>query len=394
MASPNPFTPLGEDEISNPSEISNPREDADAAAPPPGYTDPRAPTHGWDSFVHSLDETAQRELGVVDDILISYANFAGEEFRMFDIESARMMDRIIAMEDALEFNHDEVVQTKGSLSDLKEIVLANATGISNITNLMKENATTMRENISNVAALRDMVDATSAQVTTMAAALRDVTETANTAFRLASGAQPTIDGHGVRLNALVDDVSKMSSNIDGLCASTDHTTQLTQLEGTVSRIDSEFVALRTLLERQTGSNVLGDSRKMPHTDTSLRWMTYILCFLMSIRHIGLLVRPRQQTALTPQRTRLSLTTSMLRTGIVLVVFHHPDRQPRDLGHRTWTQGVRHFSRFHLLGRRTRQLPMPHLRALGIYGTIWMIPAAWVPWTTTRNMMTMMHPWGG
>ena len=32
MASPNPFTPLGEDEI------SNPREDADAAAPPPGYT--------------------------------------------------------------------------------------------------------------------------------------------------------------------------------------------------------------------------------------------------------------------------------------------------------------------------------------------------------------------
>ena len=101
MASPNPFTPLGEDEI------SNPREDADAAAPPPGYTDPRAPTHGWDSFVHSLDETAQRELGVVDDILISYANFAGEEFRMFDIESARVMDQIIAMEDALEFDHDE-----------------------------------------------------------------------------------------------------------------------------------------------------------------------------------------------------------------------------------------------------------------------------------------------
>jgi ABC-type phosphate transport system permease subunit len=23
----------------------------------------------------------------------------------------------------------------------------------------------------------------------------------------------------------------------------------------------------------------------------------------------------------------------------------------------------------------------------------MIPAAWVPWTTTGNMMTMMHPWG-
>jgi hypothetical protein len=68
LASPNPFTPLGE------SEISHPREDADAAAPPPDSTNPQAPTHGWDSFVHSLDETAQRELGVVDDILISYAN--------------------------------------------------------------------------------------------------------------------------------------------------------------------------------------------------------------------------------------------------------------------------------------------------------------------------------
>jgi len=82
MASLNPFTPLGEDEF------SNPREDADAAAPPPGSPVPRAPAHGWDSFVHSLDETAQRELVIVDDILFSYANFAGDEFRRFDIKSA------------------------------------------------------------------------------------------------------------------------------------------------------------------------------------------------------------------------------------------------------------------------------------------------------------------
>jgi len=85
MASPNPFTPLGEDEV------SNPREDAEDTAPPPG-SNALVPAHGWDSFVNSLDETAQRELGVVDDILISYANFAGDEFRMFDIESARVMD--------------------------------------------------------------------------------------------------------------------------------------------------------------------------------------------------------------------------------------------------------------------------------------------------------------
>ena len=83
MASPNPYTPLGEDEESNPTED---------AMPPPGSNDPRAPAHGWDSFVNSLDVTAQRKLGVVDDILISYANFAGDAFCMFNVESATVMD--------------------------------------------------------------------------------------------------------------------------------------------------------------------------------------------------------------------------------------------------------------------------------------------------------------
>ena len=263
MASPNLYTPLGEDEESNPTED---------APPPPGSKDPRAPAHGWDLFVNSLDETAQRELGVVNDILILYANFAGDAFRMFNVKSARVMVQIIAMEDALECDHNEVVQTCGSLSKLEEIVLANATGISDIKTMMRENATTMRENISNVAALWDIVDDTSTQVKTMAEALREVTETGNNDFCLASGAQPTIIGHGVKLDALVDDVSKIISDIDGLRASyaslTDHTTQLAQLEGTVSRIDSEFVELCKLLEKQSGSNMAGDSWTLPTTDTS------------------------------------------------------------------------------------------------------------------------------
>ena len=82
MASPNPYTPLGEDEV------LDPRDEADEAAPPPGPTNPRAPTHGWDSFINSLGVNAQWELGVVDDILISYANFAGDAFSMFDVNSA------------------------------------------------------------------------------------------------------------------------------------------------------------------------------------------------------------------------------------------------------------------------------------------------------------------
>jgi hypothetical protein len=289
MASPNRFTPLGDDEISHQREDADAAapplgEDADAAATPLGSTDPRAPTLGWDAFVGSLEETAQRELGVVDDILISYANFAGEAFRGFDIESARVMDRIIAMEDALEFDHDEVVQTSGSLSDLKEIVLANATGLSNINTMMKENATT-------VAALRDIVDATSTQVKTMAAALRDVTETANTAFRLASGAQPTIDGHGVRLNALVVDVSKMSSDIDGLRA------LIQNLLNFVNFWNGRQIPMCL--------GILGRCRLQMHlflgilwawithsASHLLDWMTYTLCFLMLTRLIGLLVSHR------------------------------------------------------------------------------------------------------
>ena len=118
--------------------------------------------------MHSLDETAQQDLGIVDDILISYANFAGDEFCMFDIESARVMYCIIAMEEVLEFDHDEVVQTQESLSEIQALGKVNETGISDLTTMMKATATTMRETISNAGALLVMVNDTSTQVKTMA----------------------------------------------------------------------------------------------------------------------------------------------------------------------------------------------------------------------------------
>ncbi len=252
-----------------------PNAETDEAAPTPDPNNPRAPTLGWDSFVISLGANAQWDLGVVDEILISYANFAGDAFKTFDVDSARIMDQIIAIKDAMEFDLDEIVQTqtqtRDALSELNKIVLANANGISDIQTLMKANATLMSENISNVAALQEIVDDTSSQVKTMAEALREVTETANDASRLASGAQPTIIGHGVKLDTLVDNVSRMSLDIDGLCASyappTDNTAKLAQLEGTVSRIGLEFVELRKLMEAQSGSNGAGDSPTMPTTDT-------------------------------------------------------------------------------------------------------------------------------
>jgi hypothetical protein len=63
----------------------------------------------------------------------------------------------------------------------------------------------------------------------------------------------------------------MNSDIDGLRASytstPDHSNQMALLEGTVSRIDSEFVALCTLLAKQSVPNMSGDSRTMPTEDT-------------------------------------------------------------------------------------------------------------------------------
>jgi methyl-accepting chemotaxis protein len=166
LASPNSYSLLGEDE-----EPSAANDDL----PPSGSSDPRATAHGWDSFVNSLNATAKGELGAVDEILISYANFAGGEFRAFDVESAKVMGRITAMEEAMEHDHGAVVQTRGSLTKLEEIVLANANGISDLMAIL-------RENVSTVANLQQTVDETSTQVKTMSDALREVTETATNAF--------------------------------------------------------------------------------------------------------------------------------------------------------------------------------------------------------------------
>ena len=153
LVTPNPYTPLGDDKVVGTNTVT------DEVAPAPDPNNPWAPTLGWESFVNSLDVNAQQDLGVVDEILISYANFAGDAFKTFDVDSARLMDRIIAIEDAMEFDLDEIVQTqtqsqtRDALSELNKIVLANANGISDIQTLMKANATLMSENISNVAAL-------------------------------------------------------------------------------------------------------------------------------------------------------------------------------------------------------------------------------------------------
>ena len=262
MASPNRYSPLGE------VEILEPRAEVTVAVPPPQ----KLHAHGWNSFINSLGADAQRDLGVIDDILISYANFAGEAFHAFDVDSAHGMTRIIALEQSMESDHDENALTKEEIAELNETVLAATNDLSEIKKLMFETAAIMKENMSTVAELRGIVDDNASQVKTLAATLGEVKETANNAFRLASNVEPTIIGYSVKLDALEDNVSKMSSDIDGLRASyappPDNTTKLTLLEGTVSRMGSEFVELRKIVEAQSGSKVTGDSTTMPPTDTS------------------------------------------------------------------------------------------------------------------------------
>jgi hypothetical protein len=65
MASPNSYTPLGEDAI------LDLRAEAAEAAPPPNNAQYRVHTHGWDAFINSLGADAQREVGVINEILIS-----------------------------------------------------------------------------------------------------------------------------------------------------------------------------------------------------------------------------------------------------------------------------------------------------------------------------------
>jgi hypothetical protein len=95
------------------------------------------------------------------------------------------------------------------LSTLEDIIRANATGIAELREMMRANVTT-------ITALSHTVTTTSSQLASMSAALTEATETAATAFRLASKALQTITGQGVELGELAANVSKLNSDIDEL----------------------------------------------------------------------------------------------------------------------------------------------------------------------------------
>ncbi len=87
--------------------------------------------------------------------------------------------------------------------------MANAAGITALRELMRKNVTSIVSAMNN----------TSLQLTTLITDFKDIKETAENAYRLASKANPSITSQGVRLLGLVNNVSRLNSDIDELKAS-------------------------------------------------------------------------------------------------------------------------------------------------------------------------------
>ncbi len=105
---------------------------------------------------------------------------------------------------------------------LDAMIMANTVGINALRELMKENVATVKE-------LNRTVTNTSSHLHTLTTEFRDVKETAERSYRLALSANLTITSQEARLLDLVNDVSRLTSDIDDLHASTKITPNITTL---------------------------------------------------------------------------------------------------------------------------------------------------------------------
>ena len=122
LTSPNSYAVLGEGDRSH--------DTATAEIPPgPPTSTSTDVAHGWDSFIHCLDDTTKGAMGVIDPILINYANFVGDKLRAFHRESAQLLTRLKKVDDDMAYDHDLVVKVDQSLEFLKTLVMANAISI-------------------------------------------------------------------------------------------------------------------------------------------------------------------------------------------------------------------------------------------------------------------------
>jgi hypothetical protein len=164
-------------------------------------------------------------MGVIDPILINYANFVGDELWAFHSESAQLLTRLKKLDDDMSYDHDAVVKVDQSLEFLKTLVTANAISIQQ----------------------------TDINIKGLTTALGEVKETAEKAFRMASQALPTLTSHCMKLDRLEDDVSRLHVDFDGIKSPQDHTPKIDLLEADVLRIDAAVEELRTHIRTATSA---------------------------------------------------------------------------------------------------------------------------------------------
>jgi len=221
---------------------------------------PAATSHGWDTYIASLDDTTKGEMGFVDPILINYANFIGDELRAFHLESAQSMARLQKLDDDMAKDYDAVGKLDHSLAFLSTLVTANALSI--------------KQTDSNIKGL--------------ASALKEVKETASKAFRMASDDHIKVTTHGVKLNWIEDCLEKHSnifSTIEMHNATRETRVQsvesgLTAVQGSIdtfdARLDAKLHGQRTNMDMEMTAlrTDVTDiwARLIPDLRRDLRWV--------------------------------------------------------------------------------------------------------------------------
>ena len=117
---------------------------------------------------------------------------------------------------------DHAAAPRSTHSMLEAMIMANTVGINALRDLMKENVTTVKE-------LTRTVNNTSLQLHTLTTEFKEVKETAEHSYRLASSAFRSITSQGARLLDLVNDVSRLTLDIDALNASMKTTPEINTL---------------------------------------------------------------------------------------------------------------------------------------------------------------------
>ena len=111
-----------------------------------------------------------------------------------------------------------------TLEDMAAMIVANTVGITSLRELMKENVDTVKQ-------LTQTMTNTSTQVDRLSTAVTEVQETAERSYCLASNASLSFASHEAKLLRLANDVSRLTSDIDGLHDSTKNTPDITTHRG-------------------------------------------------------------------------------------------------------------------------------------------------------------------